>query len=41
MAAPITIAEVDEIVEIGQIDPEDVITPGVFVNYLVLHKEEV
>ena len=40
-AAPITIAEVDEIVEVGAIDPEDVITPGVFVNYLVLHKEEV
>ena len=41
MAAPITIAEVDEILEVGAIDPEDVITPGVFVNYLVLHKEEV
>lgn len=40
MAAPVTIAEVDEILEIGQIDPEDVITPGVFVNYLVLHQEE-
>lgn len=38
-AAPITIAEVDEIVEIGDIDPEDVITPGVFVSHLVLHKE--
>jgi len=39
-AAPITIAEVDEIVEIGQIDPEDVVTPGIFVTHLVLHKEE-
>ncbi|HOH47500.1 MAG TPA: CoA transferase subunit A [Candidatus Cloacimonadota bacterium] len=39
-AAPITIAEVDEIVEIGEIDPEDVVTPGIFVTHLVLHKEE-
>ncbi|HPB18954.1 MAG TPA: CoA transferase subunit A [Candidatus Cloacimonas sp.] len=39
MAGKITIAEVDEIVEIGELDPEDVITPGVFVNYLVLTKE--
>jgi 3-oxoacid CoA-transferase A subunit len=35
MAATITIAEVDEIVEKGEIDPEDVVTPGIFVNYLV------
>ena len=35
MAAKVTIAQVDEIVEIGEIDPEDVITPGMFVNYLV------
>ncbi|HNX37166.1 MAG TPA: CoA transferase subunit A [Candidatus Cloacimonadota bacterium] len=41
MSGKITIAEVDEIVEIGEIDPEDVITPGVFVNYLVLHRKEV
>jgi 3-oxoacid CoA-transferase A subunit len=39
MAGKITIAEVDEIVEIGELDPEEVITPGVFVNYLVLAKE--
>jgi len=39
MAGKITIAEVDEIVEIGKLDPEEVITPGVFVNYLVLAKE--
>ncbi len=40
MAGKITIAEVDEIVEIGELDPEDVVTPGVFVNYLVLSKEQ-
>lgn len=39
MAGKITIVEVDEIVETGQLDPEDVVTPGVFVNYLVLSKE--
>jgi 3-oxoacid CoA-transferase A subunit len=37
-AAKITIAEVDEIVEAGEIPAEDVVTPGVFVDYLVLKK---
>jgi len=35
MAGKITIAEVDEIVEIGELDPDDVACPGIFVNYLV------
>jgi len=35
MAGKITIAEVEEIVEIGELDPESIVTPGVFVNYLV------
>ncbi|HOQ83530.1 MAG TPA: CoA transferase subunit A [Candidatus Syntrophosphaera thermopropionivorans] len=39
MAGRITIAEVDEILEDEYIDPEAVITPGVFVNYIVLSKE--
>ena len=34
-AARITIAEVDEIVEPGRLDPEAVITPGVYVSRLV------
>ncbi|MCD4820430.1 MAG: CoA transferase subunit A [Candidatus Cloacimonetes bacterium] len=34
-AAKITIVQVDEIVEVGEIDPEDVVTPGIFVNYIV------
>jgi acetate CoA/acetoacetate CoA-transferase alpha subunit len=38
-AATITIVEVDEICEIGEIEPECVATPGVFVDYLVLNKE--
>ena len=39
IAGRITIAEVDEILEDEYIDPEAVITPGVFVNYIVLSKE--
>ncbi len=35
MAGNITIAEVDEIVEVGELNPEEVVTPGVFVDYLV------
>ena len=31
-AARVTIAEVDQVVEPGNIDPEHVITPGIFVN---------
>lgn len=34
-AAKITIAEVNDIVEIGEIDPEEVVTPSVFVHRLV------
>ena len=35
MAGKVTIAEVDEIVEVGELSPEEIITPGVFVHYLV------
>jgi len=35
MAARVTIAEVDEIVEVGEIDPEYVVTPGIFVDRIV------
>ncbi|MCK5072435.1 MAG: CoA transferase subunit A [Bacteriovoracaceae bacterium] len=38
MAAKTVIVEVDEIVETGEIDPEHVISPSVFTDYLVLHK---
>jgi acetate CoA/acetoacetate CoA-transferase alpha subunit len=34
-SADIVIAEVDEVVEIGEIKPEDVHTPGIFVDYIV------
>jgi len=35
MAAKVTIAEVNEIVEIGEIDAEHVVTPGIFVDRMV------
>ena len=35
MAAKVTIAEVDEIVEVGDIDSEHVVTPGIFVDRIV------
>lgn len=34
-AAKVTIAEVDEIVEVGKLDPETIITPGIFVERIV------
>jgi 3-oxoacid CoA-transferase A subunit len=37
--ARITIAEVDDIVEVGELCPEEIVTPGVFVNYIVKHGE--
>ncbi|UFJ43297.1 CoA transferase subunit A [Brevibacillus humidisoli] len=35
MAGTVTIVEADEIVEIGELDPEEIITPGVFVDLVV------
>ena len=34
-AARVTIAEVEEIVAAGEIDPETVVTPGIFVDRIV------
>jgi 3-oxoadipate CoA-transferase alpha subunit len=39
MAAKTTIAQVSEIVEVGDIDPETVVTPGIFVKH-VAHVRE-
>ncbi len=39
-AGKITIAEVEEIVETGELDPEAVITPGAYVDGIVLTKSE-
>lgn len=38
MAGTITIAEADEIVEVGELSPEEIVTPGVFVNFIVQSK---
>jgi len=35
MAAPLAIVEVDEVVPLGALDPEAVVTPGVFVERIV------
>jgi acetate CoA/acetoacetate CoA-transferase alpha subunit len=35
-AAEIVIAEVDEVVPIGEIDPNNVVTPGIFIDALVI-----
>lgn len=34
-AGKITIVEVEEIVEIGELDPEAIVTPGVYVQRLI------
>jgi 3-oxoadipate CoA-transferase alpha subunit len=36
MAATTTIAQVAEVVELGDLDPENIITPGIFVQHVVL-----
>ncbi len=39
-AARITIAEVEEIVEVGELDPETIVTPEIYVSRVVLIPEE-
>ncbi|WP_268795860.1 CoA transferase subunit A [Paenibacillus sp. Root444D2] len=38
MAGKFTIAEVDEIVPLGELDPESIITPGIFVDMVILSR---
>ena len=38
MAGDITIVEAEEIVPLGSLDPEEIVVPGVFVNYIVPSK---
>lgn len=40
MAGDITIAEVEELVEVGELDPDHVHTPGVFVQRVVVGEHE-
>jgi 3-oxoadipate CoA-transferase alpha subunit len=35
MAADVTIAQVSETVDLGELDPEHIITPGIFVQHVV------
>jgi 3-oxoadipate CoA-transferase alpha subunit len=37
-AANVTIAEVDEIVELGELDPEVIVTPGLYVDRVVVRE---
>jgi 3-oxoadipate CoA-transferase alpha subunit len=39
MAAACTIAQVDEVVELGALDPEAIVTPGIFVHRVVVCPE--
>lgn len=36
-AAKCTVAQVTEVVELGELDPEAIVTPGIFVQRIVLH----
>jgi 3-oxoacid CoA-transferase A subunit len=40
-AADVVIAEVDEVVDVGRLDPEAVSTPHLYVDYLVLAEEKI
>lgn len=37
-AANVVIAEVDEIVEAGKISPEEIVTPHLYVDYIVVNE---
>ena len=39
MAGKVTVAEVEEIVEIGALDPDDIHLPGIYVNRIVLNTQ--
>ena len=39
-ASRVTVAEVDEIVEMGDLDPDKIITPGIYVNRIVCRPRE-
>ena len=38
MASKVTIVEADEIVQMGELDPEEIIVPGIYVKYIVPSK---
>ena len=40
-AAELTIAEVEELVEPGELDPDHIVTPGIYVNRMVVGEKYV
>lgn len=40
MAARTTIVEVDEVVDLGDLDPESIVTPGIFIDRIVISGDE-
>ena len=38
MAGKITVAEVEELVEVGELDPNQIHTPGIFVQRIIISK---
>ena len=38
-AADMTIAEVEELVEPGQLDPDEIVTPGIYVDRVIVGPE--
>jgi 3-oxoadipate CoA-transferase alpha subunit len=39
-AAKVNIAEVDEVVELGELNPEAIVTPGIWVDRVVARPKE-
>ena len=39
-ASAVTIAEVDEVVELGGLDPEAIVTPGIYVDWVVVRPRD-
>ena len=39
MAAKNTIASIERFCELGELDPETIVTPGIFVKHLVLRRD--
>ena len=39
MAATTTIVQVEELVEVGEMDPELIITPGIFIDHIFVHNK--
>jgi len=37
MAGKVTVVEVEELVEVGQLDPDQIHTPGIFVHRIVVN----